>query len=120
MNDPLSSEQDQARKQKVLVMELITEASRDLKLMRDGDGGFAAFDPVAWRKIQNTAHNIAARAAELRLGVLQLCARELEQFAAEILRPTDSDKSESVQGAVIALEMLDLELLALKRSSAPS
>src|SRR5687767_5228238 len=103
-------ELDQVKQRNALIMEFITEVSRDLEGLRATGDHLDVRDSTSWRRLQNTAHNIGARAEGLNLGVLHLCARELEQFAVEVLRPTDSDKSESIQGAMIALEMLDLEL----------
>jgi hypothetical protein len=113
-------ELDQVKQRNALIMEFITEVSRDLERLRAGRVHLDVPDSTSWRRLQTAAHNIGARAEGLKLGVLQLCARELEQFALEVLRPTDSDKSESIQGAMIALEMLDLELTALKKGLQPS
>ena len=110
-------ELDQVNERNALVMEFLTEVSTDLERLRAASLAPDALDSAAWRRLQTTAHNIAARAAALKLGVMQQCARELEQFSAEVIRPTDCDRSESVQGAMIALEILTLELQALKKSS---
>ena len=118
MNDSPPGEPDQANKQHVLIMEFITEVNRDLERLREGNADLAALLPASWRRLQITAHNIGARAEGLDLQVLQVCARELERFAMEVLTPTASDKSESIEGAMVALEMLDLELHALKRDLA--
>ena len=118
MNDSPPGEPDQTNKQHVLIMEFITEVNRDLERLREGNADLAALLPASWRRLQITAHNIGARAEGLDLQVLQVCARELERFAMEVLTPTASDKSESIEGAMVALEMLDLELHALKRDLA--
>ena len=119
MKDSLGQEKDQVNKQNALVMEFITEANVDLERCRSGAADLAELDPTSWRRVQQLAHNVGARAAALKLGVLQICARELEQFSIDILKAGSADKSEYIQGAMIALEMLDLELKALKRSVAP-
>jgi hypothetical protein len=105
----------QANERNALVVEFLTELSGDLERLRSGSKEPDALDSATWRRLQTTAHNIAARAEALKLGVLQQCARELEQFAVEVLKPTDSSKSESIHGAMIALEILELELQALKK-----
>lgn len=119
MKDSSGEEKDQVIKQHALVMEFITEGHVDLERFRLGATDLADLDPTSWRRLQHLAHNIGARAAALKLGVLQICARELEQFSIDVLKAASSDKSECIQGAMIALEMLDLELKALKRSVAP-
>jgi hypothetical protein len=119
MNDAPSGEKYQVSNRDALVMEFIIEVSRDVEQLRACNVDSGALDPTSWRRLQKSAHSIGVRAEALELGVLRLCAKELEQFAVEVLRPTGSDKSESIQGAMIALEMLDLELQALKRTAAP-
>jgi hypothetical protein len=114
MNDSPPGEPDQVTKQHVLLMEFIIEVNRDVQRLREGAADLAALLPASWRRLQSTAHNIGARAEGLQLQVLQVCARELEQFAIQALAPTVSDKSETIEGAMVALEMLDLELHALK------
>jgi hypothetical protein len=114
MNDSRGGEKGQGNKHDALVMELITEVNCTLERIRLDNADLGALDPASWRRLQNAAHNIGARAAGLDLQVLQLCALELEQFAVDVLMPSGLDKSESVQGAMVALEALDLELHALK------
>jgi hypothetical protein len=118
MNDSPPGEPDQVDKRRVLIMEFITEVNRDLQRLREGNADLVALIPTSWRRLQIAAHNIGARAEGLELAVLQVCARELEQLALEVLTPTVSDRSESIEGAMVALEMLDLELQALKTDSA--
>jgi phage shock protein A len=115
MNDSPRGEPDQASKPRALIMEFITEVNRDLQRLREGNADLVAMNPTSWRRLQTAAHNIGARAGRLELQVLQVCARELEQFAMEVLTPTASDRSRSIEGAMVALEMLDLELHALQR-----
>ena len=110
-------ELDQVNERNALVMEFLTEVSGDLERLRAGSEDPDALDSASWRRIQTTAHNIGARAEALKLSVMQQCARELEEFATEVLKPTDSNKSEAIQGALIALEIVELELRALKRDS---
>jgi hypothetical protein len=99
-------------------MEFIAEVNRDLQRLREGHADLDALHPTSWRRLQLAAHNIGARAEGLELQVLQSCARELEQLATEVLTPTPSDRSQSIEGAMVALEMLDLELRALKKDLA--
>ena len=115
MNDSPPGEPGHVDKQHVLIMEFITEVNRDLERLREGNADLVALHPSSWRGLQMVAHNIGARARGLDLQVLQVCARELEQFAVEVLTPTVADKSVSIEGAMVALEMLDLELHALKK-----
>jgi hypothetical protein len=117
MNDSPPGEPDQVDKQHVLIMEFITEVNRDLERLREGNADLVALHPTSWRGLQIVAHNIAARAEGLELRVLQVCAWELEQLVIEVLTPTAADKSEGIEAAMIALEMLNLELLALKKAS---
>jgi len=97
-------------------MEFIKEVSRDLEHWRASCANTREFDSATWRQLQNAAHNIGARAEGFKLGVMVACARELEQFALEVLTPTRSDKSESIKGAIIALEIMELELHSLRRT----
>jgi hypothetical protein len=118
MKDSSGEEKDQVNKQNALTMEFITEANVDLERLRLGAMDLAELEPTSWRRVQHLAHNIGARAAALKLGVLQICARELEQFSIDVLKAGSTDRSECIQGAMVALEMLDLELQALKRNVA--
>jgi hypothetical protein len=116
MNDSPMGEKTQVTKHQALVMEFITEVNRDLERFRFENTDLAKLDANSWRKVLNAAHNIGARAEALKLGVLEICARELEQFATDVLKTPGSNKSEFIQGSMIAIEMLDLELNALKKS----
>jgi hypothetical protein len=118
MTDSPRGEPDQLNKQHALIMEFITDVNRDLQRLREGNADLVSMNPAAWRRLQVAAHNIGARAEGLELQVLQACARELEQFAMEVLTPTAAGKSGSIEAAMVALEMLDLELHVLQKDLA--
>jgi hypothetical protein len=103
-----------------LIREFVNEVSRDLKRLLARGNELRDLDPISWRRVQTTAHHIAGRAGQLQLQVLAHCARELEEFAARILSATHADRSESVHAAMIAFEMIHLELKALEGSTQSS
>jgi hypothetical protein len=107
-------ELDQVNERNALVTEFLSNVSRDLERLRSSSHDPDALDSAWWRRLQSTAHNIGARSEALKLGVMRRCALELEQFSAEVLTPTDSGASDSIQGAMIALEIVELELRALQ------
>jgi hypothetical protein len=76
-----------------------------------------ALDTNEWGRTQRTAHNIAARAHALDQGVLASCARELERFAGAIVAGNLAEQTAALQGAEIAIEIIDLELGVLSRSA---
>src|ERR1043165_6361215 len=112
MNVSPPGELDRVNERNALVKEFLSEVSTDLERLRAASTDPDALDSASWRRLQTTAHNIGVRAEALKLGVMQHCARELEQFAADVVTPTGSSKSASIQGAMIALEILELELQA--------
>jgi hypothetical protein len=116
MNDSPRGETDHVDKQQALITEFITDMNRELARLRAGSADLVALHPASWRGLQIAAHNIGARAEGLELQVLQTCARQLEGFAIEVLTPSASNKPESIEGAMVALEMLDLESRALNRN----
>src|SRR4051812_5963635 len=116
MND-LPQQHARDRIQAQLVGELVREARGELDGMLSAGlhaGSIAAPD---WRRVQLAAHNIAARAAALRLGVLELCAREFEQLAAGLATGDGAERSARVEAALVALETIGLELDSLHRNA---
>jgi hypothetical protein len=73
-----------------------------------------AGDAAAWGEIQILAHNIAARALTLKLGLLNACARELENLADEKLAGAAVDAF-FMQCMSSGIETIALEIEALKR-----
>src|SRR3954453_14008050 len=114
MND-LPPQHARDRVQAQLLGELVREARGELEGLRSAGlhaGSIAAPD---WHRVQLAAHNIAARAAALRLGVLELCARELEQLAAALATGDGAERSARTEAALVALETIGLELDSLHR-----
>jgi hypothetical protein len=101
------------------VLELIEGAGRDLAQMRAAVGAGAA-DLAAWSRVQKAAHHIAARAAGLKLGVLEHVSRELEAIAAEVLADQAGDRMRSMRVCDVALDTIALELESLRRDIAAS
>jgi HPt (histidine-containing phosphotransfer) domain-containing protein len=97
------------------VREFLDDATRDLQRMRGLAVRLEASDTAAWGEVQNLAHNIAARAATLKLALLNACARELENLADEKLAGARVDAffMQCVSGAI---ETIALEIEALKRA----
>jgi len=117
MNDSKTEQSDTALRHHQLVQELIADASRDLERMRSAMAALEALDATSWRITRNAAQNLGARARALGLGILQHCASELEGFAEEVTRPDASDRSASLHCAMVAIEMLGIELDTLKQKS---
>jgi hypothetical protein len=127
MNEFRPPQAVQARLHDQLVLELVREVRLQLELMRAAAAALEAQDVAAWRGTNTAAHNIAARADALRLGVLRSCARELERFSAAILdgKALDGKSLDGaagadaglVQRAMVAIETLELELQALGERS---
>lgn len=97
-----------------LVREFLDDATRDLQRMRGLAVRLEANYAVAWGEVQNLAHNIAARAATLKFGLLNACARELENLADENLAGAPVDAF-FMQCSSSAIETIALEIDALKR-----
>jgi hypothetical protein len=117
MSDPASSAQAQAHAQNQLKLEFVTEVRQHLDWMQSASSQLEALDLISWGRIHNIAHNIGARAEALNLGVMQSCARELEQFATSVTRGPADERTNNVERAMVAIETLELELAELKRST---
>jgi len=95
--------------------EFLSDATRDVERMRSLVISLETGDTAAWPQVQNLAHNVAARSLALKLGVMNACARELEQLTHEGQNGTPLDNF-LLQCVGSAVEALAIELVALKRS----
>jgi hypothetical protein len=95
--------------------ELLGDASQDVGRMRGMIPELEAGDPAAWRRLENIAHNLAARSQVLKLGVLNACVRELQRLVAERQAGGALDRF-FLQCVSSAVETLAIEIDALKRS----
>jgi hypothetical protein len=104
MSDSEDRETARVQSRDQRVREFLAEAARDIERMRAAVVAAAGEpDSTSWRRFENVAHNLGARAGALQLGVLQMCARELEQFV----------MAKSMDGVMVAVETISLELNAL-------
>jgi uncharacterized protein with beta-barrel porin domain len=102
-----------------LVFELVGEASQEIETLRAANARLQALDVMAWRKLQNSAHNLAARAGALKLGVMQKSAQELEQFAAEVLSGDGTNHTRNLYAVQVAIETIAREVAELKARLGP-
>jgi hypothetical protein len=74
-----------------------------------------AGNDAAWSRVENVAHNLVARSQILKLGLLNACARELQQLVDEYRKgaPLDTLFMQCIHGAV---ETLALEIDSLRRA----
>ena len=115
MTGPRGREAAEKERQRQMLDEFLSDATRDVERMRALIAELEAGDGTAWGRVQNTAHNLAARAMALKLGVLNACARELEQLTNERLNGAPLDKF-FMQCVASAIETLALEIAALKQA----
>jgi hypothetical protein len=115
MTDLRGREAAEKERQRQMLDEFLGDATRDLERMRGLIPALEAGDATAWGRVQNTAHNLAARAMALKLGVLNECARELEQFTNEHQNGAPRDKF-FMQCVGSAIETLALEIGTLKQA----
>ena len=115
MTDPRGRETVERERQRQQLDEFLADATRDVECMRAMEPELEAGDAAAWDRVQILAHNLAARSLALKLGVLNACARELEQLADECPKggPLDTFTRQCVTGAI---ETLALEIDQLKRA----
>jgi hypothetical protein len=113
---PQDQVSERTHDRQVLVQELVREAGVELTRIRQSTAALEARDTIAWERAQRWAHNIAARAQALNLGVLASCARELERFSGAIVTGGPEGNAITLQSAAIAMEAIDLELRALSKS----
>jgi len=115
VTDPRDRDLAERERQRQLLNEFLGDATRDVERMRallvELEGGQAA----AWTRVSFVAHNIAARATNLKLLVLAACARELEQLAEERQAGAPLDKF-FMQCVASAIETLGLEIASLRRA----
>ena len=114
MSDPRERENSERVARERQLREFLDDATRDLQRTRGLAARLEANDAAAWGEVQNLAHNIAARALTLKLGLLNACARELENLADENLAGTPADAF-FMQCTSSAIETIALEIEALKR-----
>jgi HPt (histidine-containing phosphotransfer) domain-containing protein len=107
---------ERIRKRLDLVQELVRETGVEMARLRASTAALEAMDKNEWERAQRLAHNIAARAQALDLGVLARCARELERFAGAIVAREPGGQTLALQGAAIAIETIDLELGVLSKA----
>jgi hypothetical protein len=115
MSDPRERESAERAARERQVREFLDDATRDLQRMRGLAARLESDDGAAWTEVQNLAHNVAARAAALKLGVLDACSRELENLADEHLAGAPLDAF-LLQCLASALETVALEIESLKRA----
>jgi hypothetical protein len=115
MSDPRERESAERAARERQVREFLDDATRDLQRMRGLGARLESGDHAAWGEVQNLAHNVAARAAVLKLGLLDVCARELENLADEHLAGAPLDAF-ALQCLASAFETVALEIEALKRA----
>jgi hypothetical protein len=116
MSDPRERETAERAARERIVREFLEDATRDLQRMRGLTARLEAADAIAWTELGNLAHNLAARAAALKLGVLNACARELENLADEHLAGAALDAF-FIQCVASGLETIALEIEGQKRGS---
>ena len=107
-----TAERERLRQQ---IDEFLSDATRDVERMRSLVISLETGDAAAWAQVQNLAHNLAARSLALKLGVMNACARELEQLTHEGQNGTPLDNY-FLQCLGSAVETLAIEIVALKRA----
>lgn len=114
MTDPRERDisAEAARKQEVRAY--LAEADRDVAALRGLTVLLETGDLDAWKRVQNSAHNLAARANTLRLGVLNAAARELTDLTEERLAGRGLDPF-LLQCALAAIDTLGIEIETLRR-----
>jgi hypothetical protein len=117
---PQDNFDEQTRVRRALVAELIRDASAEMARMRESTAALEAQDSNEWERARRSAHNIAARAQALDLGILASCARELERFAGLVIAGGLQRQPAALQNAAIAIETIDLELAVLSKSDRPA
>jgi hypothetical protein len=95
--------------------EFLGDATRDVERMRALVGELERGDDAAWERVQTIAHNLGARSLALELGVMNACARELEQLTDERQRGVPLDRF-FMQCVASAIETLALEIAVLRRA----
>jgi hypothetical protein len=115
MSDPRERESAERAARERQAREFLADATRDLQRTRALAVRLESGDRAAWAEVQNLAHNMAARAAALKLGLLDACARELENLADEHLAGAPLDGF-LLHCLASALETVALEIESLKHA----
>lgn len=115
MTDLRGREAAERERHRLMLDEFLSDATRDVERMRGLVVDLEAGDAAAWGRVQNMAHNLAARALVLKLGVLHACARELEQLTNERHNGAPLDRF-FLQCVASAIETLALEIGVLKQA----
>ena len=105
-------ERDRYRQQ---LDEFLGDAGQDVGRMRGMIFEVEAGETATWERFENIAHNLVARSGILKLGVMNACARELQQLVAE-RQKTGTLDAFFLQCLSSAIETIALEVDALKRS----
>jgi hypothetical protein len=95
--------------------EFLADANQDVARMRGMESELGGGDAAAWGRLETLAHNLAARSQILKLGVLNACVRELQQFVDDRRKgaPLDAFFLQCVNSAI---ETVALEIESLRRS----
>jgi hypothetical protein len=113
MTDLRGREAAERERHRQLLDEFLDDATRDVERMRGLVAELESGDAVAWTRVQNTSHNLAARSLALKLAVMNACARELEQLTNEHHDGAPLDKF-FLQCVASAIETLAIEIGTLK------
>lgn len=113
--DPRDREAVERERQRQQLDEFLADARQDIERMRGMVPQLAAGDAVTWARIENIAHNLAARSQILKLGVLNACARELQVLVDERQKGAVMDDF-FLQCVNSAVETLAIELDVLTRA----
>lgn len=115
MADLRDRETVERERHRLQVDEFLGDARQDVVRMRGMMPDLEADDAAAWTRLQNLAHNLNARSQILKLGILNACARELQQLVEQRQSgaPPDGFFMQCVNSAI---ETLALEIEALKRA----
>jgi hypothetical protein len=115
MTDPREREALERERQRKQLDEFLGDATRDVERMRALVPELEAGDVAAWARVQNMAHNLDARSQALKLGLMNACARELEQLTDERQNGAPLDGF-FLQCVISAIETLAIEIAALRRA----
>lgn len=115
MTDPRERETVERERQQQQLEEFLGDATRDVERMRALVPELEADDAAAWARVQNMAHNLGARSQALKLGIMNACARELEQLTDEHQNGAPLDGF-FMQCVASAIETLAIEIASLRRA----
>jgi len=115
MADLRDRETVERERHRIQVEEFLGDARQDVARLRSMVPELEAGDLATWARLQTIAHNLAARSQILKLGILNACARELQQLVDERQKGAAIDNF-FLQCVNSAIETLALEIEALKRA----